>query len=187
MSNLREAILRHVNDERYRPVKPKVIAKKLGLENDDVSRVKKEVKKLVREKELAYGPSHLVCPVKEDHPASKVGKQPAKNKRPKHITGVFRRNDSGYGFVRPEGTAKSEGRDSDIFVPANAAGDAASGDTVRIRLDGKLGRKGKPEGRVIDIVERATNRFVGTYFEQADMALVQVDGGVFTKPIYVGD
>lgn len=187
MQNLREAILRHVNDERYRPVKPKVIAKKLGLENDDISRVKKEVKKLVRENELAYGPSHLVCPVTKDHPAAKVGQQPAKNKRPKHITGVFRRNDSGYGFVRPEGTAKSEGRDSDIFVPANGAGDAASGDTVRIRLDGKLGRKGKPEGRVIDVVERATNRFVGTYFEQADMALVQVDGGVFSKPIYVGD
>jgi len=187
MPELSDAILRHVNDERYRPVKPKTIAKKLGLENDDVPRVKKEIKRLVREKKLAYGPSHLVCPVQADHPAAKVGEQPAKNKRPKQITGMFRRNASGYGFVRPEGTTKSEGRDSDVYIPANGAGDAASGDTVRIKLDGKMGRKGKPEGRITEVIERATNRFVGTYFEQADQALVQVDGGVFMKPIYVGD
>ena len=46
---------------------------------------------------------------------------------------------------------------------------------------------GKQEGRIIDVVERATNRFVGTYFEQGGMGLVQVDGKVFTKPISVGD
>src|SRR5690606_25581936 len=31
------------------------------------------------------------------------------------------------------------------------------------------------------------NRFVGTYFEQAGMGLVQVDGKVFASAIYVGD
>ena len=46
---------------------------------------------------------------------------------------------------------------------------------------------GKAEGRVIDIVERQTNRFVGTYFEEGGLGLVQVDGRVFTNPIYVGD
>ena len=80
-----------------------------------------------------------------------------------------------------------EGRDADIFVPANSAGDAANGDTVRLRLNDKRGRQGKFEGRVIDVVERATNRFVGTYFEQGGMGLVQIDGKVFTTPVYVGD
>jgi ribonuclease R len=56
-----------------------------------------------------------------------------------------------------------------------------------LRLSDKKGRLGKSEGRIIDIVERATNRFVGIYFVQAGMGLVQIDGKVFTKPIYVGD
>ncbi|HEY3391329.1 MAG TPA: ribonuclease R, partial [Lacipirellulaceae bacterium] len=92
----------------------------------------------------------------------------------------------GFGFVRPEGTLSSAGRDADIFVPADRTGDAANGDIVSVRLE-KRGRMGKLEGRIIDVVERATNRFVGVYFEQAGMGLVQVDGSIFTTPIYVGD
>src|SRR5690606_2177699 len=60
-------------------------------------------------------------------------------------------------------------------------------DIVRIRLNGKVGRMGKSEGRVVDIVERATNRFVGTYSVTAGMGVVQIDGKIFASPIYVGD
>ena len=89
--------------------------------------------------------------------------------------------------MRPEGTLRAEGRDADIFIPADKTGDAASGDIVSVRLESKRGRMGKHEGRIIDVVERATNRFVGVYFEQAGMGLVQIDGKIFAKPIYVGD
>ncbi|MCG8448332.1 MAG: ribonuclease R [Pirellulales bacterium] len=187
MPNLDDAILRHVNDPKYRPVKAKVIGKKLGLSADDLSRLKRSIKALVKEGKLAYGPSHLVCPVMESHPAAKVGRAPARNKTPKHLVGTFRRADAGFGFVRPEGASAALGRDADIFVPAKATGDAANGDTVRLRLSGKKGRMGKPEGRVIDVVQRATNRFVGTYFVQGGMGWVQIDGKVFANAIYVGD
>jgi ribonuclease R len=105
---------------------------------------------------------------------------------PDHIVGAFRRMEAGFGFVRPEGTQRVEGRDADIFIPANAAGDAASGDTVSVKIS-QRGRGGKMEGRIIDVVTRATNRFVGTYFEQGGMGMVQIDGKLFTQPIYVGD
>ena len=185
--SLDAAILRHVNDPSYRPAKPKVIAKKLGLEGDDVTRLKRSIKTLVKEGKLAYGPSHLVCPVAESHPAAKVGQAPARNKTPKHIVGTFRRTESGYGFVRPENTLPTMGRDDDIYVPANGAGDAANGDTVRIRIGSKKGRLGKLEGKIIDVVQRATNRFVGSYFVESGMGWVQIDGKVFTSPVYVGD
>jgi len=187
MSNLDDAILRHVNDPKYRPVKPKVICKKLGLENDDFSKVKRAVKFLVKKGKLAYGPSHLVCPITSSHPAAQVGESPTRRESSKHVVGTFRRAAAGFGFVRPEGTPASEGRDADIFVPANATGDAANGDTVRLRLSSKPGRKGKLEGRVVDVVERANSRFVGTYLVKDGAGLVQVDGKVFTSPVYVGD
>src|SRR5213078_5367031 len=44
-----------------------------------------------------------------------------------------------------------------------------------------------PAGRVVRVVERATRRFVGTYFERDGDGLVRVDGTVFSHSIYVGD
>lgn len=189
MPNLDETILNHVNDTAYRPTKPSVIAKKLGLTGDDVSRVKRAVKSLVKAGKVAFGPSHLVFPVTGAVAggATKAAGAGSKPKQEKHVVGTFRRAEGGFGFVRPEGTAAGAGRDADIFIPANAAGDAANGDKVRLRIGDSKGRLGKVEGRIIDIVERATNRFVGTYFVQAGMGLVQVDGKIFTKPIFVGD
>ncbi|MGI9428709.1 MAG: ribonuclease R [Bythopirellula sp.] len=186
MSDIEKLILQHVNGSNYQPVKPKVMAKQLDFAGDDVTRLKRAVKQLVKQGKLAYGPSHLICPVAKEHPAAKVGK-PTKSRTPKHLVGTFRRAQAGFGFVRPEGVVGADARDQDIYIPANSTGDAANGDTVRIRLSGKRGRMGKPEGRIIDVVERATNRFVGTYLEQAGMGLVQIDGKIFNDPVYVGD
>jgi ribonuclease R len=191
MPDHRDDILSLVNDPSYRPVKPKGIAKKLGLSGDVSESVRKTVKRMVKEGLLVYGENHLVYPaltseIQESGDRGQEGKRKSK-KDPEHIVGTFRRMDAGFGFVRPEGTRASEGREADIFIPVNAAGDAASGDTVSVKLSTRVGRGGKYEGRVIDVVSRATNRFVGTYFEQAGMGMVQIDGKVFSQPVYVGD
>jgi ribonuclease R len=226
MPDRRDDILAHVNHPNYRPVKPKVIAKKLGAEGDAAEAVRKAVKRLVKEGLLAFGPSHLVYAVQNTTPlapspaeeragergeagtgkatdASAITSPPtplrqgegsggiqSKTKRKRdheHVVGTFRRAEGGFGFVRPEGTLPTVGRDADIFIPAKATLDAANGDTVSVRLSSQLGRMGKVEGRIIDVVDRATNRFVGTYFEQAGMGMVQVDGKIFTSPTSVGD
>jgi ribonuclease R len=207
-NSIRDIILHHVNHSDYRAVKPKVIAKKLGLLGNDLTRVKKAIKRLVKENKLAYGANHLVYPVldtskstedgsksTDDQEAVRAGKsgESDESKKPfKHIVGTFRRTAKGYGFVRPEGTLASAGREQDLYVAAKNTGDAAHGDSVRVKLISGRPRKDRSqsdrtEGRVIDIVQRATNRFVGTYFEKAGMGLVQIDGNLFSNPIYVGD
>lgn len=192
---LRQAVLTYTSNSGYRPAKPRVIAERLGLEDDDVALAKKTIKKMVRAGELEYGPNHLVLPIDPEHPARKgFQKRSADNqhdgkrrKADQYTVGVFRRISSGDGFVRPEGTPASAGRDLDVYVPAKASADAASGDTVRIKIGSGGGPRGKPSAKIVDVVERATNQFVGTYIESAGMALVEVDGGVFGAPIYVGD
>src|SRR6185369_5818064 len=47
--------------------------------------------------------------------------------------------------------------------------------------------RGNPTGKVLSIAERATNQFVGTYFERDGDGYVRVDGTVFTHSVYVGD
>jgi ribonuclease R len=200
--DLRSSITEFVTSANYQPVKPAVIAKKLGLANEAARELKKTIKQMVKAGELAWGPSHLIYSVdkmpprkRAAEPVSTTGHDKRDRKKlktkpsraSKHFTGTFRRAAAGFGFVRPEGTQRAEGRDADIFIPANKTGDAASGDIVSVRLETKRGRMGKQEGRIIDVVERATNRFVGVYFEQAGMGMVQIDGKIIANPIYVGD
>src|SRR3954452_2177691 len=200
---LHSKILEHVNNPNYQPVKPAVIAKQLGLAGEATQELKKTIKRMVKAGELSWGPSHLVQSASKSVPHKQPGEpalaggqevvrrkqklKPKPSGDSKHFTGTFRRAGGGFGFVRPEGTLRTEGRDADVFIPADKTGDAASGDIVSVRLESRRGRMGKQEGSIIAVVERATNRFVGVYFEQAAMGMVQIDGKLFTQAIYVGD
>ena len=129
------------------------------------------------------------------------------------VVGTFRATEYGNGFVRPRAEVRSEESPPvpDIFVPLEQSRDAASGDTVVVELtydpkrDGgkrrfsdmnreqrRSGRFGNaesdsPSGKIVEILERDTMRFVGTYDCDDDIAVVEVDGKLFRTPIYVGD
>ena len=60
MPEIRDAVLTLVNNPNYQPLKPAVIAKKLGVDGDGARELKKLIKQLVKAKQLAFGPSHLV-------------------------------------------------------------------------------------------------------------------------------
>ncbi|NQT13823.1 MAG: ribonuclease R [Planctomycetes bacterium] len=106
----------------------------------------------------------------------------------RRVTGVFRRIEAGYGFVRPQGTKPSEGRLLDIYIPLRKSGDASTGDVVLVQLVGQGGGKHPgPRGEIVKILERETHEFVGTYFESSGSGYVAVDGTLFSKPILVGD
>ena len=68
MADHRDEILFLVNDPSYRPVKPKGIAKKLGLSADAAEGVRKTVKRMVKEGLLVYGANHLVYPAVNQEP-----------------------------------------------------------------------------------------------------------------------
>ena len=178
---LREAVIELVNAKNYQPGKPSALAKRLKLSADDSTSFRRLIKQMVREGLLSFGEKHLVFPIMKTTPETTK-----RVKQGNHISGIFRRTRSGFGFVRPDGTARDLGRDADVFIAERNSSDAASGDRVRVRLMGK-GRQGKLEGRILDIIERDNNQFVGTYFEEAGLALVTVDGGAFNHPIHVGD
>ncbi|MFM7035977.1 MAG: RNB domain-containing ribonuclease, partial [Planctomycetia bacterium] len=103
------------------------------------------------------------------------------------VTGVFRRAVGGHGFVRPLEAAAGD-RTGDIHVAAHAQLDAASGDTVKVRVSrARDVRRPGPSGDIIEVVERRTTRFVGRYFEAAGAGWVRIDGTGFARPIAVGD
>jgi ribonuclease R len=166
-----------VNRLNYQPVKPRVLAKKLGLPKEDVDSVKKAIKQLIKAGQLEYGAKHLV------RSATVAARKPKPT-----LTGIYRRTSAGYGFVSPRSTRRTADRSQDIYIPADKARDAADGDLVAVRL-----KKRQPHddarlrGEVVEVLERESHRFVGLYSESAGSGWVQVDGTVFAQPIAVGD
>ena len=103
------------------------------------------------------------------------------------VVGIFRRAAGGYGFVRPLEAAAGD-RSGDIHVTAFSSLDAATGDTVRVRLmRGRDVRRPGPSGEIVEVVDRRTTRFVGGYFEAAGGGWVRIDGTNFARPVSVGD
>jgi ribonuclease R len=73
------------------------------------------------------------------------------------VVGVLRAHRDGYGFVSPR-----PGEGADVFVPARYLREVMDGDRVIARVE-RGGRGGKPEGRIIRVLERAHQTMVGRY------------------------
>lgn len=117
----------------------KQISKRLNI-NDQSGRLK--ILDLL--KELAKGGV-----IEEIH----KGKFRAKLRRD-YISGTVDMTRMGYGFI------KSEDSEEDVFVSSRNLHTALHGDTVRVLLSPR--RKGsRPEGEVVEIIERWRNTFVG--------------------------
>src|SRR3989304_5765285 len=172
---LEQTILDFVARSDYRPMKPRAIANHLHVPQDQAAIVKRAVKRLVHRGQLQYGGNHLVRGIE-------AGKT-----RSGRIVGVFQRTSKGYGFVRPHGLDASGTEVQDIYIPAKRASDASSGDTVLVQLLKRRRGEPGPRGEIIEITDRETHQFVGTYFESQGAGYVQVDGTLFAQPIHVGD
>src|SRR4051794_21551727 len=62
MPDLESQILEYIGRPNYQPVKPRVIAKKLGISESRAADFKKAIKRLNKSGRLVYGDSHLVLP-----------------------------------------------------------------------------------------------------------------------------
>jgi len=71
------------------------------------------------------------------------------------IQGTISIHRDGFGFVKPE-----SGGD-DIFIPGKSINNALHGDKVSVRAEKSRSQRGKLEGRVLSILERANSRIVG--------------------------
>jgi ribonuclease R len=71
------------------------------------------------------------------------------------IHGRFTASARGFGFVIPE-----EDFLGDIYVPARFAGGALHGDRVEVQYK-EPGRKGKPEGKIVRILQKGKNSLLG--------------------------
>src|SRR5438132_1117323 len=170
MPNLEEQIVSLLARKSYQPLKPKALARKLGLPSSRYSEFRHALRSLVKNHRAEIGKNHTVRPT-----------QPHGT-----VTGIFRKTSSGFGFVRPHAIDGHAG--PEILIREHDALDAVTGDEVLARILRKPNRPDlSPTGEILQVLERATRQFVGTYFEREGQGFVRVDGTVFSHSIYVGD
>ena len=174
IKQIEKLVLDLINSENYRPIKPTAIVKKLNLDDHQAKLLKRTLKYMIKKGSIIWGPKHLVMKAERKAKSNEV-------------VGVFRRATAGYGFVTPEGSTVTD-RSEDVFIPKHKAGDASDRDTVRIKVSRRRqGSDVRMSGRVIEVLDRSTHRFVGTYSENGNFGIVVVDNGVFESGILVGD
>ncbi len=170
MSDLQARILSTIAHPSYHAVKPKALMRKLGLPPSENDNFKDALKELIRQGRL------------------EIGKGNAVRKLSVHgtLTGIFRKASAGFGFVRPN---PDEGHKFiEVFIPEEAIRDAATGDVVMVRIRPSRARHERgPKGDIVQVLERATSQFVGTYFTRDGQDFVRVDGTVFSHSVLVGD
>ncbi len=90
--------------------------------------------------------------------------------RGRNMTGSIALHRDGYAFVTPDGTDGSD----NLFVPARYVRPAMHGDRVQITVE--RGLRGRPEGRVLRVLERAHATLIGRYEQVSGVArLIPVD------------
>ena len=85
----------------------------------------------------------------------------------------------GFGFVSP-----LSGEGEDIFLSSAQMRRVFDGDIVLVRVAG-WDRRGRPEGSLVDIVERATQQLVGRYFRESGINFVRPDNPRISQDILI--
>ncbi len=162
-------IIKFLKHADYTPLKLAPLAKALGVSSEDYPQFKSAFEELRRAGQVVIGERSVVS-------------LPSLSGR---VIGTFRANPKGFGFVIPL-EPSSHG---DLFIPPNATAEAMTGDIVAAKVvkRGKRAGQMRCSGKVIEILERAQNRFVGTLLKREEGWLVQPDGTGFTEPIGVDD
>ena len=164
-------VLALVAEPDYEPLTLKAMARRFKVSEGDYPAFRGAVKGLIKSGKLDLAKNKTI----------RKGAGPSSGT----ITGTFRRSSKGFGFVRPtSSTEKSE----QIFIPPDAGRDASTGDEVAVKIVKKAKGPGyNPEGRIIQVVNRASGLFVGNYFEKNGAGYVKIDGTTFADPVSVGD
>jgi ribonuclease R len=166
--NIREQILELLARKDYRPLDRIDIARKLGLTSAERVALRKSLRELERAGEIArIRKNRYVLPAEADL-----------------VTGKLSIHQAGYGFLTSEKAGQP-----DVFIAAENTGTAMHGDRVvaRISRDEPYGRiKGRREGRVIRILERAHNTIVGTLQRSRNFYYVVPDDPRIVHDVYVG-
>ncbi len=165
-------VLDHVRHESYTPRRIGDLAQDLNVPSEEMEEFTGTVKRLADEGQIEVSGNGNVS-------------LPSVASRGGFVTGVFRKNARGFGFVQPAESV----REGAIFIPPDGVGDALNGDTVRATVT--RDRAGGPgsgfSGEIVEVVKRKHTSYTGTLLKRGAQWLVEPDGRQLSELIIVRD
>ncbi|MBA3543351.1 MAG: ribonuclease R, partial [Chthoniobacterales bacterium] len=168
---LKQEILRILSAPKYRPLDKSELGKALGRKSGVRMGLNETLRELERDGEIArIRKNRYVLPSEADL-----------------VTGLLHVHQAGFAFL----TRENKPGEQDLFIAAENTGTAMHGDRVvaRITRDENYTRAkgdlGRPEGRVIRILERAHDTIVGTLQQSRNFFYVVPDDPRIVHNVYV--
>ena len=164
-----EAITKYLSSRDYKPLKPRQLARQMGVTDQEYDTFRDALKMLRDNGRVMLGAKNALT-------------LPEITNR---IVGVYRANPRGFGFIIPE-TPNAHG---DLYVPGNLAGGAMTGDTVVAKVFKRGMRAGERmyHGQIVEILRRGSSRVVGTLRLTEGTWFVLPDGKGAVAPIIIAD
>jgi ribonuclease R len=168
-------ILAHLSHSNYKPGDSKAMARDLRIEHDDRDAFEQALKMLQEQEKIEIDSREMIrLPGFGDE-----------------VTGVFKLNSRGFGFVRPDQAT----RFGDLYIPNGNTADAISGDRVKARVLQRRERWGRGAaddrspfiGRIVEVLERGHSKFVGTLLQRGRIWVVEPDGRTLHGSVLIRD
>ena len=157
----KEMLVQLVHDKTYVPMKLKELAMLLSVPKEQRDELKEVLDILIAEGKIGI---------------SKKGKYGKAEEFA--LAGTFSGHAKGFGFVI------IEGREQDVFIPADKTKGAMDGDKVQIVIEGEARGK-RAEGAVLRILEHANKTVIGFYQKNKNFGFVLPDNQKLGQDIFI--
>ncbi len=97
------------------------------------------------------------------------------------ITGTVQGHPDGFGFLIPDDKAKYP---EDLYLAPREMAQVMHGDRVMVRMVG-LDRKGRPEGKIVEVLERGTKTLVGRIIHGQGVTIVAAEDKHINQDILI--
>ncbi len=98
------------------------------------------------------------------------------------IAGVVQGHPDGFGFLIPDDKAKVSG--VDVFLSPKEMSQVMHGDRAMVRISG-LDRRGRPEGKLVEVLERRTQKLVGRVVHSTGVTIVAAEDKRINQDILI--
>jgi ribonuclease R len=160
----RELILQVLADQGV-PLSIEQIYTLLDIDLDERDNFNKRLNAMEREGQIMRNRKGALCLAEKIHA----------------IAGTVQGHPDGFGFLVPDDKTKHP---EDLFLGPREMAQVMHGDRVMVRMAG-LDRKGRPEGKIVEVLERGTKNLVGRVIQGQGVTIVAAEDKRINQDILI--